>query len=371
MIPLVVALVSRVDVGRFGLSRVLLCLALLLALFNLLIGVSHNAFAALFEFRTRIVFLLFLGVIFARWGTLRPLQYLAFPLVAASIAFILLFGIRQVDPLAFVDPNSAGAAQVQWLEGRTINAETVCFLGAAAAFFLSQGSRNSSNGFRRLAYWALAGICLVVVLLSRQRTASTGVIVGLSAFFLLHPTLLGVKRTPRLLAVCLVSVLFVAAVAAGDVVEVLPDEFRDSLLKRDTLNARFEIWTEALAAYSRSDFWWQAFGRPVGVPLVLQLEAGEWRYSVHSAYVGLLMSYGIVGALLWATLMLAALFAALRRRHVLQEFDLEPAIAVCWLLIFLIYGYSYEWKNAAGVFIGMAMIPLIRYSDTYARNLRP
>ena len=142
---------------------------------------------------------------------------------------------------------------------------------------------------------------------------------GLSALFLLHPTLFGVKRTPRLLAVSLVSVLFVAAVAAGDVVELLPDEYRDSLSKRDTLNARFEIWTEALAAYSRSDFWWQVFGRPIGVPLVLQLEQGEWRYSVHSAYVGLLLSYGIVGSLLWVTLLLAALFAALRRRrHVLQ-----------------------------------------------------
>ena len=95
VIPLVVALVSRVDVGRFGLSRILLCLALLLALFNLLIGVSHNAFAALFEFRNKIVFLLFLGVIFARWGTLRPLEYLAFPLVAASIALVFLYGIRR------------------------------------------------------------------------------------------------------------------------------------------------------------------------------------------------------------------------------------------------------------------------------------
>ena len=200
-----------------------------------------------------------------------------------------------------------------FMEGRVINAETVTFLGAAAAFFLSQGSRNSSNGFRRLAYWALAGICLIVVLLSRQRTASTGVIVGLSAFFLLHPTLFGVKRTPRLLAACLVGVLFVVAVTAGDVLEVLPEEFRESLAKRDTLDARIEIWTEALAMYSRSDFWWQAFGRPTGVPLVLQLEAGEWGYSVHSAYVGLLMSYGIVGSLVWATLLLAALFAALRR----------------------------------------------------------
>jgi O-antigen ligase len=343
----------------------LLCLALLLALFNLIIGVSHNPFAALFDFRSRIVFVLFLGVIFARWGTLRPLEYLAFPLVAASMALVLLYGIRLVDPLAFVDPNTTGAMQVQWLEGRVINAETVTFLGAAAAFFLCQGSRNRSNGFRRLAYWALAGICLVVVLMSRQRTATTGVIVGLSALFLLHPTMFGVKRAPRLLAAVLIGALVATAVTAGDVLEVLPDEYRESLAKRDTLNERFEIWTEALAAYSRSDFSWQLFGRPTGVPLVLQLEAGEWRYSVHSAYVGLLMSDGIVGSFLWHTLLLAALFAALRPRHVLEKFDLDPALAVCWLAIFLIYGYSYEWKNGAWVFIGMAMIPLIRYNDVY------
>ena len=49
----------------------------------------------------------------------------------------------------------------------------------------------------------------------------------------------------------------------------------------------------------------------------------------------------------------------------------NPALAVCWLIIFLIYGYSYEWGNGAGVFIGMAMIPLIRYNGTYATEAQP
>jgi O-antigen ligase len=267
----------------------------------------------------------------------------------------------------FSDPNSTGAIYVDFLEGRVISAETVIFLGAAAAFFLSEGSRNSSNGFRRLAYWALASICLVVVLVSRQRTASMAVIVGLSAFYLLSPTLFGVKRTPRLLAAGFVALLLMAAVATNDLLEVVPDEYRDSFMKRDTLYGRFEIWTEALAAFSSSDFWWQAFGRPAGVPLVLQLEQGEWRYSVHSTYIGLLLKYGIVGGLVWATLLLAALFAAFRPRHVL----LEPHIAASWLIMFLIFGFSYEWRNSAGVFIGMAMIPLIRYNDTYATEAQP
>jgi O-antigen ligase len=218
-----------------------------------------------------------------------------------------------------------------------------------------------------LAYRALAGICFVVVLMSRQRTATLGSIVGLSALFLLHPTLLGVTRTPRLLAASLVGVLLVLLVYAGDAIELLPNEYRDSLAQRGTLDARIEVWTEALAMYARSDFGWQVFGRPMGVPLALQLEQGEWMYSIHSSYVGMLLSYGILGSLLWAALLIAALVAALRgRRHVVQRFDLEPAVAVCWLLIFFIYGYSYEWSNASGVFIGMAMIPLIRRDDTYA-----
>jgi O-antigen ligase len=188
-----------------------------------------------------------------------------------------------------------------------------------------------------------------------------------SALFILHPTLLGVKRAPRLLAVSLVSVLLMVAVEAGDALDLLPDEYRNSLANRNTLNWRFAIWTEALAVYFRSDFWSQVFGRPIGEPLVLQIEQGEWRYSVHGTHVGFLLSYGILGSFLWVTLLLAALFGALRRRHhVLQMGDLEPAVAVCWLLILLIYGYSYEWGNGAGVFLAMAMLPLIRCSSTYA-----
>ena len=366
VVALVFALVSRVDVGRFGLPRVLLSLVLLLAAFNLLRGVSQNAFAALFDFRSTAVLLFFLAVIFARWGTLRPLEYLGFPMVSASIVHILLFGIRLVEPHAFSDPNSEFVDDL--MEGRIINAGTAIFLGAAAAFFLSQGSRTSLNGFRRVAFWALAGICLVVVLMSRQRTATTGVIVGLSVFFVLHPTMLGVKRAPRLLVAIVASALLILVVATGNVLDLLPSEYRDSALERRTLDFRLEVWTEALKAYSQWDFWWQAFGRPIGVPLILQLEHVEWRYSVHSTYVGTLMSYGIVGALLWATLLLLALFAALRPRHGRAKFDLEPAVAVCWLVIYFIYGYSYEWRNGVGVFIGMALIPLIRYNDTAVRD---
>lgn len=368
VIPLVVALLSRLDVGRFGLTRLLLCLALLLALFNLLIGVSKNSFAAVLEFRNRVVFLLFLGIIFSRWSTLRPLQYLAFPLVAVAIAFLVLYGVRLIGgPLVFVDPTSTGAIYSDFLEGRLINAETVIFLGAAAAFFLSEGA-PSSYGFRRLAYLALAAICVCVVLLSRQRTASVAVGFGLCVLFLLHPTLLGVKRTPRLLGLILLGVLFIAAAAASDVLELLPQDYRDSLLKRDTLFARLEIWTSSLAVYFNWDFWWQAFGRPVGQRLVLHLDQGDWEYSVHSAYLGLLLNYGIVGFFLWVAVLLAALIAVFRQSQVLQTSDMHSSVAACWLTILLIYGFSYDWRNGAGVFIGMAMIPLIRRRNSYANR---
>ena len=367
VLPLVVALLSRLDVGRFCLPRILLCLALLLALFNLLIGVSYNAFAALFEFRSRVVFLLFLGIILSRWGTLRPLEYLTFPLVAGVTAFLIVYGVRLIGgPLVFVDPNSSGAIYVDYLEGRLINAETVIFLGAAAAFFLSEGARNGIHGFRRLAYWALATMCVFVVLLSRQRTASAAVGVGLCALFLLHPTLFGIKRTPRLLGLILLGVLFIAAVATSDVLGILPQDYQESMLKRDTLYARLEIWTNSLAAYSGWDFWRQALGRPAGEPLILHLDGGDWEHSVHSAYLSLLLNYGIIGILLWAALLLAALIAAFRRSQALQTSDIEPSVAVSWLIILLIYGFSYEWRNAAGVLLGMAMMPLIRRRNAYA-----
>jgi O-antigen ligase len=369
VVPLVAALLSRLDVGRFGLPRILLCLALLLALFNLLLGVSDKSFAALFEFRSRAVFLLFLGIILARWSTLRPLEYLAFPLVAGAMAFLIIYGIRFAGgPLVFVDPKSFGAIYADYLEGRLINAETVIFLGTAAAFFLNEGARSSSHGFRRLAFWVLAIICVIVVLLSRQRTATAAVVVGLGTFFLLHPTLLGVKRTVRVLIVSLLSVLLIAAVAASDVLELFPQEFRESILKRDTLEGRFEIWTNSLAAFSGWDFWWQALGRPAGKPLILLLDQGDWVHSVHNAYLGFLLNYGIVGALLWTALLLAALISAFRPSQTLQTADIEPSVAASWLITLLIYGFSYEWRNAAGVLLGIAMVPLIRHKNAWAHG---
>lgn len=367
VVPLVVALLSRMDVGRFGLSRILLCLVLFLASINLLVGMSGNSFAALFEFRSRIVFLLSLGIILARWSTLRPLEYLSFPLVVVALIFLVVYGARLAGgPLVFVDPASSGAIYVEYLEGRLINAETVIFLGSAAAFFLNEGSRNGSRSFRRLVYWVLATICVVVVLLSRQRTATVAVVMGLSAFFILHPTLFGVRRAPRILAASLVGALSIATVVAGDMLELFPQDFRESILKRDTLYGRFEIWANSIAAFSRWDFWRQAFGRPVGEPLILLLDQGDWIYSVHSAYLGLLLNYGIIGALLWAVLLLAALIAAFRPNQILQKSDIAPSVAACWLIILLIYGFSYEWRNATGILLGMAMIPLIRNKNAWA-----
>jgi O-antigen ligase len=367
VIVLVVALISRIDVGRISLSRVLLAFILLIAFFNLAIGVSGgNSYAALFEFRNRAVALLFFGLILSRWGTLRPGEYLRLPLVAGAVAFLLLYAVRLVGgPLLLVDPESFGALHAEYMEARLINAEAVIFLGAAAIFFLSEAAHQNLDSFRKSAYWALAAVCFLVVLVSRQRTGTVAVIAGLCIFLLLHPTQLGGKRALRLLAgVALLGALLVVAITVlGDVLEILPESFRESISRRDTFYGRVEIWTSSLAAYSSWSFRWRAFGRPAGEPLIVLLDQGEWEYSIHSAYLGLLLNYGFVGAALWAALLLAALIAALRSSQArqLQTSDLAPSVAASWLVILLIYGVSYEWRNGAAVFLGIAMIPLIRH----------
>src|SRR5262245_40567203 len=58
VIPLIAAILSRMDVGRLCLSRILLCIALLQAVLISLSG--SNTFDAIHQFRYRIVFLLFL-----------------------------------------------------------------------------------------------------------------------------------------------------------------------------------------------------------------------------------------------------------------------------------------------------------------------
>src|SRR6476660_8054643 len=57
VIPLVAAILSRMDVGRICMFRLLLCVALVLAVLISLSG--SNTHAALLEFRGRVVLLLF------------------------------------------------------------------------------------------------------------------------------------------------------------------------------------------------------------------------------------------------------------------------------------------------------------------------
>jgi O-antigen ligase len=211
---------------------------------------------------------------------------------------------------------------------------------------------------------------LIVVLLSRQRTATVAIFAGLGILLLLDSDLLGRNRMlRRILAVTLfcIVLLVVTLVASGEMLAILPESFRDSLLKRDTWYGRMEIWEGALYTYNSWGLSSRAFGRPAGESLNIVLYNNtEWIYSVHNAYIGFLIDYGFVGAGLWVTLLLAALVAAFRTRKMLPVFsyDLHPSVAASWLTMLLIFGFSYEWRDALAVFLGLALIPLIRRKDT-------
>ena len=368
---LLLAIVSRIDIGRIGLFRVILFLILSLAFMNLLRGISGGTpFAAVFDFRNRASLLLFFAFVLTRWGSLRPGEYLNAPLTIIAVTFICLFIARLGGgPLLFVDGNSFGAVDIEYLEDRLLDAQAVICLGASAAFFLSVAAHRPPD-YIQFFYRSLAVLCLIVVLLSRQRTATVAIFAGLGILLLLDSDLLGRNRMlRRILAVTLfcIVLLVVTLVASGEMLAILPESFRDSLLKRDTWYGRMEIWEGALYTYNSWGLSSRAFGRPAGESLNIVLYNNtEWIYSVHNAYIGFLIDYGFVGAGLWVTLLLAALVAAFRTRKMLPVFsyDLHPSVAASWLTMLLIFGFSYEWRDALAVFLGLALIPLIRRKDT-------
>jgi O-antigen ligase len=213
---------------------------------------------------------------------------------------------------------------------------------------------------RRSYLIAVAAAAFLVIVLSRQRTASLAIAIGIVTLFVSDLTFLR-----RHAAVVMIGgMLVVAALAVWatgllpELIQMLPREFQESLQKTATLTGREEIWSYALGwRFANWDAIRQFFGAPAGEPLDIVTHQGLWKYSLHSPYVATIMNYGILGAFAWISLVLVGMAGALRalRQQTANRAGLSSSVVLAWLAILLVYGITYELQNGAGFFLAMAL----------------
>ena len=202
-------------------------------------------------------------------------------------------------------------------------------------------------------------------MISRQRTSSIACIGGLLTFFILRPAFFLRVSLPIRLVMTLSAfgaIAFLLFAGPETAYNILPQKFRAAAERRQTINARELIWSSALFKYSTWSNTDKVLGLPAGQPYELIVKDRDWTSSVHNTYIGILMLYGGAGLLTFLALVVGGLISALAAtfdRRTINGFGITPAVAVGWLAIMIIYGYSYEWRNAVTLF---ALAPLAGWS---------
>ena len=331
-----------------------------LVAFSLLRGVLENPFQAGIAFRFRAVTLVFIFYVALSRRKLEPFQHSEPWLVTFIWLYVGLFCLRLLfGPTLFLLQDSTAYLNIIGLEFRSLNAETILILDFALLMFLHTALRTRNGGSRNF-YIVLAVTAFVVIVLSRQRTASVAGLIGLATLFLTDFKLL--RRHAFLITMVGISAIAALGVwAVGllpDLIQMLPEQFQISVQRTQTLSGREEIWAYSLGwRFANWDIIRQLFGPPAGEALNIMTIQGLWKSSLHSQYVATIMNYGIVGAFAWGSLLMVGIFRALRElpRETANLAGLSPSLVLAWLATLLVYGYAYEWADGAGVFLAMAL----------------
>lgn len=267
----------------------------------------------------------------------------------------LIFGISlffQISPDPFIGFNDGE---------RPLSAPGALTIGAAATLLLSRALRVAGRGMSRsLLMFLLALICLV---LSGQRTA---IVAGMAGILIVLTLEAGPERQLRFLAgLCVVigltSAGWALSVAGADLTSltsVLPDAVARALERGEgNLNTRQLVWSalvEDIPHWSTVD---QLVGLPAGTrpAILIAAKRAYWEHSMHSMYFGAIPMVGFAGLFAWlaSTAWIASKGIALAIKS-RSPMGVSPAVAAALSIMLAIFAYSYELRDAHGVFLMLA-----------------
>lgn len=335
-----------------------LCLLALLGLVfvNFVRGVYFDLFRAAISERQQIFLLIFGLVLMADDSNAKLKDYIPPLLFGAAVVMCVYMLRRQFGSTFMLKSGVWALAETVYGEGRFIDSEsTMVLVGVSLmTFHLSASSKMR----REQVCWGLISFAtFAVMILSRQRTASIAGLLGFIVYFILRPGFFWKISLPIRLGMVAGTLLVISAmvfVGPERAYEFLPQKYRASAERRNTIDARQAIWNAALFKYSTWSTGDQLIGAYAGQPYDLIVKDRQWDASVHNTYIGVLLRYGAVGLLIFLCLLGAGavptVMAAFQRQPA-NALGLPPELAVGWITIMVIYGNSYEWRDAVTLFI--------------------
>lgn len=275
-----------------------------------------------------------------------PVQKIQRALVCAAVILAMLALLRLVTAPNLFMINGWSAAETND-GGRPLSAQGTFMMVLPAIWLWSDVVRSPRWSFNLKTCCAAA--LPVVILATRQGTASISLIVGLAVILLIEPSHNRLIRAFASIGVGVALSLFAVLV-----VPLLSDQLN---LQQRTANlgTRQAVWAALNELWPELPLHTQTFGFAAGqMPILtiqLQTRFSEWHASVHSMYYQMLVISGYVGLASYC-LLIAGLFVVCLYRTVRSQMPAYP-FANCVVTALLGYSYDVRSEQLLGVLVAI------------------
>ena len=284
---------------------------------------------------------------------------LGWGIVALSVAR-LAFGLN-----AFLDPAFLAINTEAFGLNRTLNSDGALMLGEATLIVVSRLGALPP-GPKRSRMTATFVTFVSALLISNQRSATVATLAGMGAVLAAWPQR---RRSVVLAAGSFVLITAGAAVygtwiaARGDIMSLFPRAIdmlgSDWTLDNETYVWRTIQWQSYIDFYGHETLWDQIMGLPLGAILALRSNLDEMlQVSPHSGYIALLMDAGIVGVVLFVSMLIVGVtkgIMLLRRGPSGGTFRSDVGLAIAILISLAVFSYTYVVSNEHGLLLAIAL----------------
>ncbi len=280
-----------------------------------------------------------------RLGTARVVKFFTIAAFAISALSILrhVFGYE-----LFADVSRTDIDFRIFNDGRTLGPVPVLLLSVAIIVRLMQSQLEDHKNSWRFRFDPITLFFFAIILLSGQRTASLGLAVGMLVVLL--------NRARSITHILLVAGLTGLLVLSLMSIEINADFIESGFEgKSGTLTYRTLIWGGFFQDLQNAPVFNILFGRPLGDLAAFYVRHTLWTGSLHSAYIGSISLVGYVGLGVilagagWNLLKAYLNYTTYRRPPAF----FTPEIKLILASIFLIFGFSYEWRELSGLMFGV------------------
>lgn len=264
---------------------------------------------------------------------------------------------------------------------RTLSSEAALMLGIAGLIVLRRmallppGSKRRRKSITFLVFMA-------TLLISQERTATFATLGGIGVITATLPRrqrsiVLAAGGVAAVIGGAIVYVGWIAI--GGDFTPYLPLSITEMGSAESTYAWRVQQWQEAIDLFWQAPLIDQMIGLPLGFSrfLASRSDIGSLQYDIHSEYIGLLKDSGIVGVVLFVSMLFSAILKGvllLRDRTGSNACSRRLGLALAIVVSYAVYSYTYALSNEQGLLLAIALQMIAtttRFSATSLSRLAP